>query len=432
MAGLLGNGNKRAVVKHPGQYEVAGLFGGEGNARKCSLQCCRSSRNLPLVSAWRGWKFLMKYTWHLAGKTGCMEHPKSGKQWAFSIAILLSVLTVAMEPGRVAPAAVKLRNICRVAGQEDLTLQGLGLVTGLKGTGDGPSALPTIRALATAMELMGNPVGTNLSAELRDAKNVALVVVTARVPATGARRGDRLSCYVSAISAKSLAGGRLFLTPLTGPVPSRNPIVVALAEGPITLDSPDNLTSGRIFEGCRLIHDVAMPIAPEGRITLLLHKNYAGFHVAQEVANAINAELAIINNNQPLARALDQVAIEVLVPAVYRDDPVNFLSQVLEVEIIEPQLGPAVVIHERSGTIVLGGEVEIGPIVVTHKNMVIEAGPNAGIPGFAAVDSRQPQNPRLKGLVEALNAVRVPPEDIVDIIKAIDRQGKLYGRLILE
>ncbi|MCS7237763.1 MAG: flagellar basal body P-ring protein FlgI [Thermoguttaceae bacterium] len=329
-------------------------------------------------------------------------------------------------------AAVKLRNICRVAGQEDVTLQGLGLVTGLKGTGDGASALPTIRALATAMELLGNPVSTNLSAELRDAKNVALVMVTARVPASGARRGDRVTCYVTAMSAKSLAGGRLFLTPLTGPFPSRNPPVYAVAEGPITLDSVDNPTSGRVFEGCRFVQDIVMPFAADGRVVLLLHANYAGFHVAYEVASAINTELAIQNNNQPLARALDQAAVEVIIPPAYRDDVVNFLAQVLEIEILEPQLGPAVVIHERSGTIVLGGEVEIGPVVVTHKNMVIETGLGAGPPTFTAVDPRQPQNPKLKGLVEALNAIRVPPEDIVDIIKAIDRQGKLYGRLIIE
>ncbi len=329
--------------------------------------------------------------------------------------------------------AIKLRQICRVAGQDDVMLQGLGIVTGLRGTGDGATALPTIRALAAAMELLGNPVGSNVAAELRDAKNVALVMVTARVPAAGVRRGDRVHCYVSAISAKSLAGGRLLMTPLTGPIPSRNPPVYAIAEGSITLDSVDNPTSGRIFEGCRFIYDFAMPFTWDGRVVLLLNPQYAGFHVAHEVASAINAELAVQNANQPVARALDQVAIEVRIPRPYRDDVVNFIAQVLEVEILEPQIGPTVVIHERSGTIVLGGEVEIGPVVVTHKNMVIEAGPNAGtVANFAPVDPRQPQNPRLKGLVEALNAIRVPPEDVVDIIKAIDRQGKLYGRLIVE
>lgn len=346
--------------------------------------------------------------------------------------VILGVLLGSLGFPAAGRAGVKLRNICRVAGQEDVVLQGLGLVTGLKGTGDGASALPTIRALATAMELLGNPVGNNFAAELRDAKNVALVMVTARVPASGARRGDRVDCYVSAVSAKSLEGGRLFLTPLTGPFPSRNPPVYAVAEGPITLDSPNTPTAGRIFQGCRFVHDLVMPVGAGGRVVLLLHANYAGFHVAYEVASAINAELALQNDNRPLARAVDQAAIEVTIPPAYHDDVVNFLAQVLEIEILEPQLGPAVVIHERSGTIVLGGEVEIGPVVVTHRNMVIETGMGAAPPGFTPVDPRQPQNPRLKGLVEALNAIRVPPEDIVDIIKAIDRQGKLYGRLIIE
>lgn len=329
-------------------------------------------------------------------------------------------------------AGVKIHTLCRVRGQEDIVLQGLGLVTGLKGTGDGASALPTIRALATAMELLGNPVASNLAVELRDAKNVALVMVTARVPSSGARRGDRIDCFVSAISAKSLSGGRLFLTPLTGPIPQPNPPVFAFAEGPVTLDSTDFPTTGRVFEGCRFIEDFLPPFASDGRITLVLHSNYASFQVAQDIADAINTQLAVQNGGRPLAKALDQVNIEVLIPPAYADDVVNFVAQVLSVEILEPDAGPMVVIRERSGTVVIGGDVEIGPVIVTHKNLVVEAGPQAFHPGFTPIDPRQPGNPKLKNLVEALNAVRVPAADIVEIVKAIDRQGKLFGRLVVE
>ncbi len=114
---------------------------------------------------------------------------------------------------------ILLKNICRVKGQEENTLHGLGLVVGLKGSGDGGDFLPTIRGLSTALQLMGNnPFDKQNNIGIKDAKNVALVMVTATIPAAGARQGDTLDCVVSSIgSAKSLAGGTLFMTPLQGP-----------------------------------------------------------------------------------------------------------------------------------------------------------------------------------------------------------------------
>ncbi len=131
-----------------------------------------------------------------------------------------------------------LSSICRIKGQEENTLQGLGLVVGLNGTGDGGDFLPTIRSLATAMQLMGNPIGKGGPLELKNAKNIALVMVTAKVPAAGARQGDRVDCTVSSIgAAKSLEGGQLFLTPLQGPQVDR-PRVYAFAEGPHSARQP--------------------------------------------------------------------------------------------------------------------------------------------------------------------------------------------------
>ncbi len=313
-----------------------------------------------------------------------------------------------------------------------MALQGLGIVTGLKGTGDGSGSLPTIRALATAMELLGNPVGTNAMAELKDAKNVALVVVTARVPPAGARRGDRIDCQVSAISAKSLAGGRLFLTPLTGPVPSSSPPVFAVAEGAITLDDPEQTTTGRIHAGCRFVEDFFHPFVQDGRIRLVVRANYAGFQVTQEIADLINTHLGFQTGGTPMAQAVDQVNVEVSLPPAYQNDVVSFIAQIMAIEMIEPQLGPRVVVRERSGSIVIGGDVEIGPVVVSHKNLVVETGFGNRGPSFVGIDPENKSNPKLKALVEALNALHVPAEDMIDIIKAIDRQGKLYGQLIVE
>lgn len=342
------------------------------------------------------------------------------------VAVVCSAITAA--PGE---GAVLLKSICRVKGQEENTLHGLGIVVGLNGTGDGGNFLPTIRSLGTAMQLMGNPMGENGLAELKDAKNVALVMVTATVPAAGARQGDKIDCTVSSVgSASSLEGGRLFLTPLLGPAPG-DPRVYALAQGAITLEDDALATVGRIHAGCQLEADFFTPFAKDEKITLVLDPPYADFQVAQDVAELINSQMSFQSSGVPLARAINQVNVEVEIPYQYAEDPVLFISQVLNLPLLDVATGPRVVINERAGSIVISGDVEIGPVVVTHKNMVIEAG-NAASSPFVGVDSAQPDNPTLKSLVEALNAIHTPTEDIIQIIKGLQRDGKLHADLVIE
>ncbi|MGA2034543.1 MAG: flagellar basal body P-ring protein FlgI, partial [Thermoguttaceae bacterium] len=104
----------------------------------------------------------------------------------------------------------------------------------------------------------------------------------------------------------------------------------------------------------------------------------------------------------------------------------------LALPILEPQTGARVVINERTGSIVISGDVEIGAVAVTHKNIIIETGGATAARPFVPVDPVDPSAPRLKALVEALNAIRAPAEDIVDIIKCLDRNGKLHAQLIIE
>lgn len=326
----------------------------------------------------------------------------------------------------------RLKDICRLKGQEENTLQGLGIVVGLKGTGDGANFLPTLRSLAKVMTVLGEPTGKNGLTDLKDAKNVALVTVSATVPAGGARQGDKLDCSVSSIgAAKSLAGGRLFLTALVGP-DRQNPRIYAFAEGPISLDDPAMPTSGKIFQGCRLEEDFFNVFIKDNKITLVLDRNHADFQVAQDVAEAINSQLSFQTAGVPLAKAINQVNVEVLVPPQYRSDPVMFVSQVLALSILEPQTVNRVVINERSGSIVISGDVEIGAVTVTHKNVVIDAGQAPTGKNFVALDPGGRNTAKLKSLVEALNALHVPPEDVIDIIKGIERNGKLHAQLIIE
>jgi len=342
-----------------------------------------------------------------------------------------------------------IRDICRVKGQEENTLHGFGLVAGLKGTGDGDT--PTIRALAKTMELMGNPLNRSVGgevdlAELKNAKNVAMVFVTATIPAEGARQGDRLNCTVNAISAKSLEGGYLMMTPMLGPRPG-DPRIYSYCQGPIALDNTGPTTSGKIHEGCRLEESFHSSFVKDNKITLVLDKNHASFKTAFDIEDLLNSPQNFgsggaddgssgmrssgyhnMEDGEPIARALDQVNIEVRIPELYRANPVEFVAEVLDTKIVPPRPDARVVIDERNGNIVIGDNVMVGRVAVTHRNLSIETGG----PLFVLDQTENTSTTRLKALVNALNALKVSPDDIIDILKSLERSGDLYGRLIVQ
>jgi flagellar P-ring protein FlgI len=349
-----------------------------------------------------------------------------------SLKCLLMFAVVMSFMAMPAEARVLIKNICRVKGQEENTLHGLGLVVGLKGTGEGAEFLPTIQSLAVALELMGNPLGQKGVMTLKDAKNVALVMVTATVPAAGARQGSKLDCTVSSIGkAKSLKGGTLFMTPLQGPQVGSTR-VYAFGSGAVHIDDLTIPTVGRIHQGCQLEEEFFNVFAKDGKITLVLDKNHADFQVAQDISELINGQLNIQNTDKQLARAIDQNSIEVTIPRQYLDDPVLFVSQVLSLPTLDPQPEARVVINQKAGSIVIGGDVEIGSVVVTHKNVVIETGTSIPDSRFVPIDPNKTSVAKLDALVKALNAVKLPTEDIIDIIKGLERNGKLHASLIIE
>ncbi|MBN1912620.1 MAG: flagellar basal body P-ring protein FlgI [Pirellulales bacterium] len=336
----------------------------------------------------------------------------------------------------IAPAAaeqIKLGSICRVKGQEERVLQGLGVVVGLPGTGDG--ALATTRqSVKQLLDRMGNPVGAQSLKELKDFKNVALVVVTATIPAAGARQGDKIDCIVSSFgAAKSLKGGRLLETAMTGPGQPPDLPVYAFAQGSIQLEGSTE-TTARIHGGCRMEEDFFNPYSKDGKITLVLNNDHSGFGVAQDVAERINARSEFDNVSRgDLAKAIDQNNIEVNIPPNYRQNPVMFVAGILNLELYDLPTPAQVTINQRTGSIVITADVEIGAVVVTHKNFVIEAGTtqsaqfvgiNPGEDGAQAV--------RLRALLDALKAVHAPTEDIIDIIKGLAKSKKLHAKLIIE
>jgi flagellar P-ring protein precursor FlgI len=352
--------------------------------------------------------------------------------------LVLTTLALLFAFTAVAHAELRIRDVCRIKGQEENTLHGLGLVVGLKGTGDA-NAATTMRSLARMMELMGTRVaqkdGAFLLAEIKDAKNVALVFVTATVPAAGGRQGDVLNCTVSnAMNAKSLAGGYLLTTALLGPRPGSDR-VYAFASGPIDLPDALQPVSGKVHNGCRLEEDFHNVYVHDGKITLVLDKNHASFQTAQDIADVIKNQPDFRDGSsaEEIAAAKDQVNVEVKIPQKYAADPVLFVSLVLNQRLFNTDNEARVVINERGGAIVIGANVEIGAVAVTHKNLTIEVAPGVTANEFVPLDpGANKETTKLQALVEALNAVKVPTADIIEIIKGLERNGQLYGKLIVE
>ncbi len=337
---------------------------------------------------------------------------------------------------------LRLRDICRLKGQEENSLQGVGLVVGLRSTGD-DKIDPTTRALANLMMSLGSTMqrdgqGMPVLSEMKEMRNVAAVIVTAKVPAAGAQQGDQLNCTVSATSAKSLQGGRLVLAHLYGPR-SDDKNVYALAQGKISIPDATQTTEGVIYNGCKMETTITNSFSSDGKITLILDRDLASFSTAVEVQDAINQlnQTGLTagqgaSDTLVIAKAIDQLHIEVGIPRAYESEEVQFVSLLMDIPLAQIKKPKRVVINEREGVIVIGEDVLISPVVINHKNLTIDARPVQG--GFAAVDTDSPKQPRakLKNMVEALNGFNVPTADVISIIRTMDRNGDLYGEVIFD
>ncbi len=332
----------------------------------------------------------------------------------------------------------QIGDICRIKGQEENTLHGIGLVVGLKSTGDTDNKM-TLRALARYMEILNHRVGTSQGGqpqleELKSAKNVALVWVRATVPAGGAQQGDSLDCTISAISAKSLDGGELMLTELYGPSPS-DETVYALARGQVSIDDLARPQTGRIPLGCQLEKKIENQfVSKDGKLLLVMHKDHASFQTTANLEMAINREqdFSLGRSGQGVAKAIDQVRIEVTIPPSYADNPPLFASRLLQTKFDPPSVDTRVIINERKQVIVIGAEVEIGPVAVMHKNRLIQVG-NEQLNQAVGFDARADSSKtRLASLVDALNDLKVPTADVIDIIKMLKHKRALFGEVIYE
>jgi flagellar P-ring protein precursor FlgI len=257
--------------------------------------------------------------------------------------------------------------------------------------------------------------------------------VTATIPAAGAQQGDLLHCTVDAINAKSLAGGRLVLAYMLGPR-ADVPTIYGIASGPISLPDAQMPTGGMVFDGCKMETTITNNFVSNNKMTLILDKDLASFSTAADVQDAINSFFVgtMAGNNYGLATAKDQLHIEVEIPPAYSQKPVMFAKLILDIEVNNLKKSKRVVINEREGVIVIGENVLINPVAISHKNLAIQAG--GGSKPFVDFDPDSPTNPppALKNLVDALNALKVPTDDVIAIIRTLKRNGDLFGELVIQ
>ncbi len=338
--------------------------------------------------------------------------------------------------------AASVKEIARLEGQGKSVLRGFGLVIGLPGTGDSAEDLIVARPLAKLLENEGNPIA-NFD-ELANSRSVALVMVTCEIPATGARTDDQLDVFVSTInSAPSLAGGRLFLAPLRGPLPGQG--VYGFAEGPVSIEGT-NPATGRVRGGATLVRSIDMQtISPDGTIQLVIDPAYAGWSTTQLFASIINQHrLGLEETGEELARAITERVVRVRIPDVERPDPANFIADIMAIRFDASLLDlPArIIINEREGAIVATGNVEIGPTLITYRDLVINTA--APTPQGAAqvatpsrwatvhTNARPSEAARLQDLLTAFRQIDLTVDDQIAIINMLRRSGNLHAEIVVD
>src|SRR6185436_1714304 len=249
------------------------------------------------------------------------------------------------------------------------SLYGYALVIGLNGTGDKSSSSPfTPQAIASMLLRLG----VTVPVERLDGKNVAAVIVTAKLPPF-AKTGATVDVTVSSLGDSStLQGGTLLLTPLQGP----DGRVYALAQGPLSVggaaasgESGDKVqknhpTVGRIPNGAVVEREVPNVLDPTA-VTLMLQRPDAT--TAVRLAEAVNGA----GEGTTLARAVDPSTVTVTVPASYQARLMEFIARIESVRLTVDS--PArVVINERTGTIIMGSHLRISTVAIAHGNLTIQ------------------------------------------------------------
>lgn len=349
--------------------------------------------------------------------------------------------------------AIRIKDIGKISGWRENALVGYGLVTGLAGTGDSARNKTTRQSIANML----SHFDVSVAADDVQSRNVAAVMVTASL-APFARSGDALDATVTSIGdARSLVGGALILAPLKGP----DGRVYALAQGAVSVggykyDLNGNVvqknhpTVGSIPNGATIEVGLRNEVMDaQNTVTFVLAE--PDYTTAARVADAINGVLG-----SPAALAQDASAIEIQVPESRRRRLADFLALLENVQ-VEPDRRAKVVVNERTGTVVSGGDVRISKVAVSHGDLKVsiatdnsvsqpifvrQTGPE--VRSVALANSRveveeksetgfvAATNNTVADLVQALTRIKTNTRDIISILRAVKAAGALHAELVVQ
>jgi flagellar P-ring protein precursor FlgI len=369
-------------------------------------------------------------------------------------ALVLAATILSLVPAAASQASsARVKDVARIVGIRDNEIFGYGILMGLNGTGDRrQSSFFTAQSLQNLLTRQGINLTPATRAQI-DTRNLAAVMVTAKLPAF-ARVGTSLDVTVSSIGdATSLLGGTLLMTPLLGP----DNQVYAVAAGPVSVGGgfsvaagstgetaqKNHPTVGRIVSGATVERELPMPVNSQ-RLTVALI--YPDFTTAATLAQSVNAALG-----GSLAQATDAATVVVDVPPADQARLVEFVAR-LEQVILVTDAPAKVVVNERTGTVIIGSQVRISTVAVSHGNLSISIKSELQVsqpPPFAPHGSATTVVPKTEvnvkeeraalavvpggasigDVVTGLNAIGVTPRDLIAILQAMKRAGALNAEL---
>lgn len=342
----------------------------------------------------------------------------------------------------------RIKDIARIDGVRSNELIGYGVVVGLDGTGDSQNNQATVQSISNMLQGFGIDVPND---EL-GSDNAAAVMVTAQLPAF-ANEGDNIDVTLSSLGdADSLQGGTLLMTPLQGPSGDE---VYALAQGSVSVGgfqagqggaqaTQNHVTVGRVPNGATIERGLETEFTDGESFTLILSN--PNFATAQRTTEVINNEFGYRPDGENYARAIDASRVEVQIPENYRNNTVEFISRIEELE-VRPDTEAKVVVNERTGTIVMGHNVRLSRISVSHGDLTVtiattQEAVDVGEDGAEIIEDEEldveeeeanlmvlPKGSSVADIVEGLNAVGATPRDVISILQAVDQAGALHGDL---
>lgn len=360
--------------------------------------------------------------------------------------LTLTILTFLILAGGA--DAARIKDIARLDGVRTNQLVGYGLVVGLDGTGDSKSTQFTVQSLVNMLDRMGVTVNRD---EVK-VDNVAAVMVTSELPPF-IKPGSEIDVTISSIGdSDSLAGGTLVMTPLKGPDGN----VYAVAQGAVLVGSlsfggkaakvqKNHPTVGRIPGGALVERVIPFELPKTDYLTYRIEDT--DFTTISRIAVAINERFGA-NTSRPL----DGASVAVNLPDSYQGRTVNFLSEIEAIEVTTDS--PArIVVNEKTGTIVMGDDVRIDTVAVSHGNlnMVISESTEVSQPNAFARRGRTVASPStdievnedsselvvmdmgvsIAEIARALNAIGASPRDLIAILQAIKASGALHAELVV-